>query len=109
MKFKGFLFILSFLRVEGIALFPFIFIKRESPGPFLINHERIHIRQQLEMGIIIFYIWYLVEYFIRLVQHRNHYLAYLHISFEREAYQNQFNLDYLQNRSFWAFWRYLKG
>ncbi|TLV00974.1 hypothetical protein [Dyadobacter luticola] len=108
MKFKGFVFSISSLRVEGIALFPFIFIRTKTPGRFLINHERIHIRQQLEMGILPFYIWYLMEYFIRYVQHKNRYLAYLHISFEREAYRNETNLSYLGKRPFWAFLKYLK-
>ena len=108
MKFKGFIFSISKLWVEGIALFPFILLRTKSPSRFLINHERIHLRQQLEMAIIPFYVWYLIEYLIRLAQYKKHYLAYLHISFEREAYQNQGNLDYLKNRGFWAFLKYLK-
>ncbi|GGC01298.1 hypothetical protein [Dyadobacter sediminis] len=107
MKFKGFLLNISFLWVEGMAIFPFIFLRRKAPSRFLINHEQIHLRQQLEMGIVLFYIWYLAEYLIRLVQHRKHYLAYLHISFEREAYQHQADLEYLKKRSFWAFRKYL--
>jgi len=107
MKFKGFLLNISFLWVEGMAFFPFIFLRRKAPSRFLINHEQIHLRQQLEMGLIIFYIWYFAEYLIRLVQYRKHYLAYLHISFEREAYQHQVDLDYLKKRTFWAFWKYL--
>jgi hypothetical protein len=108
MKFKGFIFSFSFLWVEGIALFPFIFLRRKSPGRFVINHEQIHLKQQLELGIIVFYVWYVAEYLIRLAQYKKHYLAYLHISFEREAYQNQGDLDYLKNRKFWAFWKYLR-
>jgi len=107
MKFKGFLFNASFLWVEAIALFPFILVKRKGPGNVLINHECIHLRQQLEMGLILFYIWYFVEYLIRFLQYKNHYLAYLHISFEQEAYGNEGNLNYLGQRRFWAFWKYL--
>lgn len=107
MKFKGFLLNVSFLWVEGIALFPFILLRRKSPNLFLLNHERIHLKQQLELGLVVFYIWYLAEYLIRLARHRKHYLAYLHISFEKEAYHNQGNLDYLKTRTLWAFWKYL--
>jgi hypothetical protein len=57
MKFKGFLCHVSFLWVDGIALFPFILVKRKSPGRLLLNHECIHLRQQLEMGLVFFYVW----------------------------------------------------
>lgn len=107
MKFKGFLLNVSFLWVEGMAFFPFIFCKKKGPGHRLLNHERIHLRQQLETGLILFYIWYFTEYFIRLLQHKKHYLAYLHISFEREAYLHEADPDYLKKRPFWAFWKYL--
>ncbi|WP_310588402.1 hypothetical protein [Dyadobacter sp. CY326] len=99
----------SFLRVEGMALFPFILVKKKPCSRFLINHEQIHLRQQLELGLIVFYIWYFAEYLVRLVQHKNHYLAYLHISFEREAYHHQGDLNYLKNRRLWAFSSYLKN
>jgi hypothetical protein len=107
MKFKGFLLNVSFLWVEGMAFFPFILLRHKSPDRILLNHERIHLKQQLELGLIVFYIWYLTEYLIRLARYRKHYLAYLHISFEKEAYQNQGDPDYLKTRTFWAFWKYL--
>ena len=107
MKIRGFVFNVSFLWVDGIALFPFILLRQKSPGFSIINHERIHLKQQLELGIVIFYIWYFTEYLIRLARYKNHYLAYLHISFEQEAYRNQHDHDYLKNRAFWAFWKYL--
>ncbi|MFC4738919.1 hypothetical protein ACFO3U_02830 [Flavobacterium ponti] len=72
----------------------------------LINHEKIHIRQQIEMLVIPFFLWYGIEYVIRFIQYRNSKLAYLNISFEREAYQNEKNLHYLKQRSFWSFLRY---
>jgi hypothetical protein len=108
MKIKGFILHIPFLWVEAMAFFPFILLKHKSPSRFLINHERIHLKQQLELGLIVFYLWYFAEYFIRLLQYKKHYLAYLHISFEREAFQNQADLDYLQKRPFWAFWKYLE-
>jgi hypothetical protein len=107
MKIKGFVFTVPKLRVEGIALFPFILTKRKAPGHVLLNHERIHLKQQLELGIVFFYLWYLIEYFIRLIQYKQHYLAYLHISFEREAYHWEAQMDYLKNRPFWAFRKYI--
>jgi hypothetical protein len=103
MKFKGFLCHVSFLWVDGIALFPFILVKRKSPGRLLLNHECIHLRQQLEMGLVFFYVWYFAGYLIRLIQHRVHYLAYMNMSFEREAYSNEGDFDYLTKRKWWAF------
>lgn len=95
------------LGPDGMALFPFILVRHPKPGPVLLNHERIHLRQQAELGIIPFYIWYLLEYLIRRLQYRQHYQAYRNISFEREAYAHEQNLMYLQERPWWAFWHYM--
>jgi len=73
----------------------------------LINHERIHLRQQAELLIIPFYIWYVIEYFILLLVYRNKKQAYHNISFEREAYNNEHNLNYPKNRTFWEFLKFL--
>lgn len=107
MKFKGFQLHTSFLWVEAMAIFPFILLRRERPGASLLNHECIHLRQQLEMGLVLFYIWYLAEYLVRLLQYRVHYLAYMHISFEQEAYRNEKDLEYLSKRGLWAFLKYV--
>ena len=94
---------------EGIVLWPFIFVKRrELKGNVcFMNHERIHLRQQLELLVLPFFIWYLIEYLIRLVQYRNSYKAYTMISFEREAYRHEKEVEYLRRRRLWAFWKYL--
>ena len=92
-----------------MALFPFILVRQPNPGLTLLNHERIHLRQQAEMGVLPFYVWYVIEYGIRRVQYGNGYKAYRNISFEREAFANDGNLDYLKTRRFWAFWPYVKG
>jgi hypothetical protein len=73
----------------------------------LINHEKIHLKQQLEMLIIPFFMWYVLEFAIRLFQFKTWYLAYKNISFEREAYTNEKDLNYLKSRSFWTFVNYL--
>ncbi|GAB3173081.1 hypothetical protein GCM10027291_28990 [Telluribacter humicola] len=107
MKFRGFILYIPFLWVEGMALFPLILVRRRKSNPTLINHERIHLRQQLEMLILPFYIWYVLEYLILLLYFRNHYKAYRYISFEREAFINERKTDYLRKRPFWAFLRYI--
>jgi hypothetical protein len=95
--------------VSALALFPFVLLKNKKfrNDTVLINHEKIHLRQQLELLVLPFYIWYLLEYLFRLIQFREHHLAYLNISFEREAYQNEKDLYYLKQRSFSAWLRYL--
>ncbi len=107
MAFKGFVVRISFLWVSGMALFPFVLVKNRHPHWILLNHERIHLRQQLEMGFILFYVWYLVEYLFHLIRFRNHCRAYRAISFEREAYCYESVPTYLYNRCFWAFLHYI--
>lgn len=92
-----------------MALFPFIILhdKRMKDNHRLINHERIHLRQQLEMLIIPFYIWYISEYFIRLIISKNRKEAYRNICFEKEAYSNESDTNYLENRPFWNFTKFI--
>lgn len=96
-------------NVRGMAIYPFIFLKDKSlkENPVIINHEKIHLRQQLEMLVLPFYIWYLLEFLIRLIQYKNANAAYLNICFEKEAYANEGDSDYLKNRKFWAFLKFL--
>ena len=95
---------------RGLALFPFVFVKYslDKKNPVFVNHERIHLRQQLELLIVPFFVLYFLEFFLRLIQYRNVDLAYRNISFEREAYANEKDLDYLKQRSFWKFLKYIK-
>ena len=90
---------------RGLALFPFVFVKYslDKENPVFINHERIHLRQQLELLVFPFFIWYLMEFLLRLIQYGNMDLAYRNISFEREAYTNEKDFNYLRKRSFWKF------
>lgn len=94
---------------RGITVFPFvIFSERKSKDDLvLLNHEKIHIRQQLELLIFPFFMWYAIEFMVRYVQYKNWNLAYKNISFEREAYINEKDLNYLKKRSFWKFYKFL--
>lgn len=95
--------------VRGITIFPFVVLscKVDKLNPVLLNHEKIHIRQQLELLVIPFFIWYGFEFIIRYFQYKSWNKAYLNISFEQEAYQNEKNLHYLKQRSIWNFIKYL--
>lgn len=89
-----------------MAIFPFLLIKQKSPSAVLINHERIHFRQQIELLIVPFYLWYFGEYFMYRLRGQSEHQAYRNICFEKEAYQNDENLSYLKKRSMWAFLNY---
>jgi hypothetical protein len=94
---------------RGLTFFPFVFLTNaaDKTNTVFIHHERIHMRQQLELLVVPFYVWYLLEYLFRLVQLKDRKKAYYAISFEREAYENEKDLDYLKRRSFWNFVSYL--
>ena len=96
-------------KAQAITIFPFIFLRNQCfrQDAILLNHERIHLRQALELLIVPFYTWYVLEFLCRWVRLRSFHRAYLAISFEREAYQNDHNLAYLKTRRFWAFRKYL--
>ena len=96
-------------RFNGITLWPFIIAckKQLKEDLIFVNHEKIHLRQQAEMLVIPFYLWYSIEFVFRLFQYKNKHDAYKNISFEREAYANQKNFSYLNERSFWAFLTFL--
>ena len=102
--------LLSRKQALAITLFPFILLLDKSlkDDRELLNHERIHLAQALELLVIPFYLWYFIEFFIHYILVRDTKKAYFRISFEREAYAQERNLDYLQQRPHWAFWRYLK-
>ncbi len=93
----------------GLTFFPFIILKHKSEmlDEVILNHEKIHIRQQLELFIVPFFIWYGLEYVYRFVQYRDKYKAYRNICFEREAYNNEKDLYYLKKRSFWSFLKFV--
>ena len=94
---------------RGLALFPFVFVKYslDKNNLVFINHERIHLRQQLELLVIPFFAWYFLEFLVRFIQYKSWNLAYRNISFEREAYSNEKDLGYLKRRSFWSFLKYV--
>ena len=94
----------------AINLFGVLFVRKEYKGLILssevINHESIHTEQIKEMYYIFFYIWYFIEWIIRLFINGDD--AYSMISFEQEAYNNENNLDYIKTREKYKWIDYLK-
>lgn len=99
---------LTFGFASGITLFPFVLIR---PGVRLsrrlVVHEKIHLQQQKELWVIPFFLLYLLEYIYNLLKYKSHYKAYIHISFEQEAYMNDRKILYLKNRKSFSWVRYL--
>ena len=95
----------------GITLWPFV-ILRDTAKEIgvaryltLVNHERIHLRQQAELLVIFFYILYAFFYIRNRIRGMSHLKAYLEIPFEKESYQKEKDLNYLKTRKFWQ-WRH---
>lgn len=115
---------IPFPGFKAINLFGVLFVRSNAKiDEVTINHEAIHSRQFLELMILFaiasvfvrwwlpvfapfaFYVWYIVEWLIRLLKKGN---AYRNISFEREAYDNQDDLNYLKSRKRFDFAKYIK-
>lgn len=95
----------------AIMLFGVIFKRQEycrySTNRSIMNHEGIHVCQALDfvghneklkiLGFIIFYLLYFMEWLIKLIISiftLGKVKAYHSISFEQEAYTNQYNINY---------------
>lgn len=88
----------------AINLFGVLFTRKDNLDVYTINHEEIHTKQMKELGYIFFYIWYGIEWLIRLFKKGD---AYRNISFEKEAYANEYNLDYIKYRHKYAWFKYI--
>lgn len=93
---------------RGMALFPFILLRYGSPSEVLLRHERIHLRQQAELLVLPFYVWYLADYARHRLRGLKRREAYHAICFEREAYAHHYDPSYLSRRPFWAFLTYCR-
>lgn len=91
---------------KAINIFGVLFCKKNAKlKKTLINHEFIHTAQMKELLYFPFYIIYLFEWLYQLVLLRDSNKAYKSISFEREAYANEKDLDYLGTRKHFAMWK----
>ena len=93
----------------GITIFPFVFFRSKSHAAdaISVNHEKIHLRQQAEMLVLLFFVWYSIEFAVRFIKYRHWNKAYRNICFEREAYANEADFQYLRKRKWWNFLHYI--
>lgn len=125
--------IIPFKGFKAITILPWVFARKkfEPLDDVTLNHEGIHIRQQLEVLIVAaavmtifclivlswwwmflslgaYYILYCTEYFIKLCAYGRGHEAYKNISFEQEAFLNERNFNYLSDeRKAFAWMKYL--
>lgn len=100
--------IIPFAGYKAMNLFGVLFVRGNARiDDITLNHEKIHTAQMKEMLYIFFYVWYVIEWFIRLFAFKGAKFAYRNISFEREAYSNDKDQDYLNTRKRFAFTRYI--
>ena len=115
---------IPFSGYKAINLFGVLFVRNNAKiDDVTMNHEKIHTCQFIEVLIIslcltlpliviswwipllsfgIYYIMYVLEWLIKLPKGN----AYRRLSFEREAYTNQSNMEYLKKRKAFAFFKY---
>ena len=125
---------LPFQGFRAINLFDILFVRGNANiDDITMNHETIHSKQYIETGlsfsilllplifiglwwlwlllsVFAFYILYVVEWFIKFLIYKfDKHKAYKNTSFEREAYSNEKNLDYLDSRKWFAWVKYFKS
>ena len=100
--------LIPFKGYVAMTVFPFIFARKayKPIGKRTINHESIHLKQQIELLVLPFFLWYGVEWIVRLIQYKNLKEAYRNISFERD---NEWDEEYLDGiREPFEFLHYLR-
>ena len=92
----------------GLSFFIWILIYKGDRTKTLINksirHEKIHYYQQLELGFIFALLVWAFLMIRSLIKHGKG--AYRNHPWEREAYDNEWKLDYLDNRKPFAWIKY---
>ncbi len=108
---------------NAIAIFPFIFIRKDVKiTDRLINHEKIHLKQEsvlilISMYVLVPIILYLsLTWWLLLLSYSTFYIlysifyliyGYKNNPFEKEAYENDDNLNYLDGINLFAWFKYL--
>lgn len=100
------------MSINGITIYPFI-ITNDKNNKILMNHEKIHLTQQKELYVLPFYYLYFKYYFKNRKLFKGdlsnrRYWSYENICFEKEAYENQENLSYLQTRKYKSYQKYIR-
>ena len=101
---------IPFPGYKCINLFGILFVRENAKiDEETLVHESIHTAQIKELAYIFFYLWYGIEFLIRWIGtgFSDWDKSYRGISFEREAYSNEDNPDYLKTRKHYAWLKYI--
>ena len=125
--------IIPFKGSKAVTIWPLIFARKSAKWlkDYEENHEKIHLRQQLEVLVMsvmiilmavlsldlsrwwmltsfgVYYTWYGLEWLIRLAVYRDTHMAYYNIAVEQEAYLNERDMTYLNQRKAFVWVRYI--
>lgn len=100
--------IIPFKGFKALTLWPLVFVRKDAwMSDRDMRHEAIHGRQQKELLVVLFLVWYGLEWLARLVIYGKAHKAYKMISFEQEAYLNEYDKGYLKKRRFFAWMKYI--
>jgi len=100
--------IIPFKGYKAINLFGVLFVRQDAViDEITLNHEAIHTAQMKELLYIFFYLFYVIDWLIGLAAHLDFNRAYRDICFEKEAYANEKDLDYLKKRKMFNFLKHV--
>lgn len=87
------------MYITAVTLFPFILVRSElMSDEVLINHEQIHIEQYKELLFLGFFLIYAYDFIKSILSGNSWETAYNDIRLEKEAYAHESDLDYLESR-----------
>ena len=81
---------------------------RKAAAAETVRHETIHFQQQLELLFVFQWLLYGLFWLVGLVRYRDGAKAYYESPFEREAYTNDKDENYLPNRPRYAWVKYIR-
>jgi hypothetical protein len=92
------------IEIGAITLGPVV-ISRGEMSESTKRHETIHFQQFLELAFVGFIVLYFGWWAFNLLKGQKGDEAYFNIPFEKEAYQNHDDKDYLENRKRYCWWK----
>jgi len=94
--------------IEYLNLFSFCIIYNTiKPDAETINHEQIHSAQMRELLFLGFYLMYVYFWIKDFIKYRSSSHAYYVIPFECEAYESEYNKNYLKTRKHFAWIKFV--
>lgn len=92
------------IQIGALSFGPFVFFRGQASETRL-RHETIHYHQQLELLFIFQWLLYLLFWLWGVLKYRDGKKAYYENPFEREAYDNEKDVEYLTDRPMYS-WVY---